>query len=239
MPLRKDVYELLCLYQGPHPREAFKPRLQPTDWREREKVRLVFRTQVPDHLESAYDIALGEGFFEQHILEPNEQFSLYESHGIPLPAQNRPWKVFPANVDALVFITAKGHAALATAEPIENTSEPRIGVIAGGTPRKLLTGWRAIAAALDMKYAQHKDIKSLNQRLKGPIRNKGAGTKPMVYLDNLLEWWNHLAVQQQELSNQRDGVRLSAEAQHNYGRDGTAAPEIGGGVKKRRRDKRT
>jgi hypothetical protein len=59
----------------------------------------------------------------------------------------------------------------------------------------------------------------------------------MVNHDDLLNWWNKLATQQQELTNQREGARLSAEAQHNYGRDGTAAPEVGGGVKKRRKDR--
>jgi hypothetical protein len=106
-------------------------------------------------------------------------------------------------------------------------------------PKQLLTGWHAIAAALKLRYNQRKDIKSLNERFEGPIRHRGAGTRPMVYLDDLLDWWNHLAIQEQELANQRDGARLSAEAQHNYGRDGEAAPEIGGGVKKRRKDKRT
>jgi len=106
-------------------------------------------------------------------------------------------------------------------------------------PKTLLTGWHAIAGALDLPHARHKEIRSLNDRCGGPITNKGAGTRPMVYQEDLIEWWNKMAVQTQELENQREGARLSVEAQHNYGRDGTAAPEIGGGVKKRRRDKRT
>lgn len=106
-------------------------------------------------------------------------------------------------------------------------------------PRKLLNGWHEITQAVSMKYNQRKDVKSLNDRYQGPISNRGAGTHPMVYEDDLIDWWNKLAVKQQELANQREGAKLSAEIQHNYGRDGTAAPEIGGGTKKRRKKRRT
>jgi hypothetical protein len=90
-----------------------------------------------------------------------------------------------------------------------------------------------------MKYAQRNEIKGLNEKFNGPIRNTGRGTSPMVYLDDLREWWDSLVIQAQEMKNRREGTRISAEAQHNYGRDGTAAPEVSGGVKKRRRDRRT
>jgi hypothetical protein len=105
-------------------------------------------------------------------------------------------------------------------------------------PKKLLVGWHDITAALEMPYSRREDIQRLNQSLNGPISNHGAGTKPMVYFNDLLRWWNTLAALQQDMANQRDGAKLSAEAQHNYGRDGTAAPEIGGGVKERRKDRR-
>jgi hypothetical protein len=105
-------------------------------------------------------------------------------------------------------------------------------------PRKLLIGWHAIAAALGEKYTDHDNIKSLNERFNGPIVNKGPGTSPMVYRDALIQWWNQLAIQAEELANQREGARHTAEAQHDYGRDGTVAPEIGGEVKKRRSDRK-
>ncbi len=105
-------------------------------------------------------------------------------------------------------------------------------------PRKLLTGWHEITAALDMTYGDRDKIKDANKLFEGPIRNSGPGTNPMVYLDGLITWWNRLDLKQQELANRRVGERLSAEAHHNYGRDGTAAPEIGGGVKKRRSDRK-
>jgi hypothetical protein len=116
---------------------------------------------------------------------------------------------------------------------------PLVTPIPSGTPKRLLKGWHEISSAIGMKYTQRDDVKSLNTRFQGPIRNSGPGTQPMVYENDLIDWWNKLALQQQELKNQRDGARLSAEAQHNFGRDGAAAPEIGGGIKKRRRDKQT
>lgn len=106
-------------------------------------------------------------------------------------------------------------------------------------PRKLLSGWRAITDALDMKYVERKKVKSANERFQGPITNKGSGTAPMVYRDVLIDWWNKLAIQADESANRREGAQASAETQHNFGRDGTAAPEIGGGVKKRRQRKST
>jgi hypothetical protein len=106
-------------------------------------------------------------------------------------------------------------------------------------PKTLLTGWHEIVAALEMQYSDRKKIKSLNDRLGGPITDQGSGTKPMVYREDLLAWWNTMAMRQQELANQNEGRKLSAEAQHNYGRDGKVVPEIAGAVKKRRRDKRT
>ena len=101
-------------------------------------------------------------------------------------------------------------------------------------PRKLLIGWHAITKALNMKHDDRKNVAHLNRRREGPIVNKGRGTQPMVYTDVLVNWWNNLAVMQQELANQRQGAKLSAEAQHPYGRGGAAAPEIGGGMRRRR-----
>ncbi|MSU78929.1 MAG: hypothetical protein EXS16_12645 [Gemmataceae bacterium] len=126
-------------------------------------------------------------------------------------------------------------------KPETEGGEPRVEPVslACETARKLLVGWREIAAALDMRYGERKKIRSLNDRCEGPIKNQGPGTQPMVYAEDLIKWWNSMATRQQDLANQRDGAKLSAEAEHNYGRNEKLAPEIGGSVKKRRRDKRT
>jgi hypothetical protein len=108
-------------------------------------------------------------------------------------------------------------------------------------PKKLLVGWREITKELGEKYADRDKVKSLNDRLNGPIRlppGKGQGARPFVYRDDLIEWWNALAVQAEDTSNQERGRKLTAEAQYAHGRNGTAAPEVGGEVKKRRK-KRT
>lgn len=102
-------------------------------------------------------------------------------------------------------------------------------------PKKLLAGWHEITAALETPYSDRDKIGSLNDRFLGPIVNNGRGTQPIVEKDKLLEWWNGLTIQAEDSANRRDGAKASAEAQHNYGRAGTAAPEIGGQVRKRRR----
>jgi hypothetical protein len=138
-------------------------------------------------------------------------------------------------------------------EPVAPTSEPVVktstasevaapapaseaaGQAIDDKPKRLLAGWHEIAAALDMNYRDRGKIKSLNDRFQGPITNQGSGTQPIVYQDKLVEWWNKLAVLAAESANRRKGALASAEAQYDFGRDGTAAPEIGGGIKKRRR----
>jgi hypothetical protein len=121
------------------------------------------------------------------------------------------------------------------AEPATKQPEPGL----AGPPKRLLQGWHDITDAVGLRYADRDKIKGLNERFEGPIRNSGRGTSPLVDRNELLNWWNSLTILQEQLANQRNGARLSAEAGHNYGRDGTAAPEIGGAVKKRRADRRT
>jgi len=89
MAIRKDVFDLLCLYEGAPLREAFKPTWFEPDGVtfKRPKGRLEYRTQVPDELEPAFDIGIGEGLLEQHILSDR--------------------------MDAFVFITEKGRAEIA------------------------------------------------------------------------------------------------------------------------------
>jgi hypothetical protein len=106
-------------------------------------------------------------------------------------------------------------------------------------PKTLLTGWHGIMAALDRPHNQYGTVKSLNERMNGPIVNNGQGKQPMVYEEKLIEWWNNLAELHEELENKEENARLSAQSQHNFGRDGTVAPEIGGSVKKRRSKKQT
>ncbi len=101
----------------------------------------------------------------------------------------------------------------------ENKPDDGVVVVVTPTPaetataKPLLTGWHAIAAALGMKHDDAAKIKGLNKGYNGPIKSGGKGKMPMVNKDDLLQWWNHLAVKQHELSNLRDGAELSGEAQ--------------------------
>ncbi len=100
-------------------------------------------------------------------------------------------------------------------------------------PKKLLTDWHQITAALEMKYADRRTIKRLNDQYDGPIKTDGIGRRPMVGGNDLIEWWNRLDVLHQELTNQREGAKLAAEAGHEFGKSGRVATEVNGSVKKR------
>ena len=89
---------------------------------------------------------------------------------------------------------------------------------------------------LKLKREEQVKLKSLNERYNGPIPKPTKGKQPIVRKDLLLEWWNRLAVMEQELASRREGGKLAAEAQYNYGREGRVAPEISGSEKKRRKD---
>lgn len=105
-------------------------------------------------------------------------------------------------------------------------------------PAKLLASWREITDALGLKHNEQDKVKSLNKRYNGPIPKPRRGGQPIVEHSKLLEWWNKLAVIQQEMENRDSGERLSVEGQHDYGREGRVVPEIGGSVRKNRSDKR-
>ncbi len=154
MSIRKDVLELLRLYEGPNQWDAYKP-IKPTIWQDEDeddriivdpKPRdrsdnkwitedpiagrwLVFRSQVPDHLQPAYTIAIGEGYLEEHLLKPEQLDSLYRSHGLPGVPQDKPRPIVPNNCDALVLITDKGRAAIAQDNTLaENVSDAYISI---------------------------------------------------------------------------------------------------------------
>jgi len=112
----------------------------------------------------------------------------------------------------------------------------RVRAVAPSTPAPVaqLTSWREITDALDLPHSERDKVKSLNERFGGPIPTPKKGSQPIVGRVALLEWWNRLAIMQADLAHQREGARLSAEAQYTYGRDGVAAPDISGGVKRRK-----
>lgn len=110
---------------------------------------------------------------------------------------------------------------------------------ASAEPRVPLNSWSDIVYAVGKRMKEKRQIMSMNERYTGPIKVGGAGKRPFVYKDELLSWWNGMEVQAQDTDNRRTGRILSGNTGHSYGRDGTVATEIGGGVKKRRRPKQT
>ena len=120
MSLREDVLELLCLYAGKKSRDTSKPT-QSEMAETHPMPRLWFRSQVPDRLRNAYDIALGEGLLEQYLVEKEDQSGWYQRHEqlcgptglLDLP-QGQPSAVVPASADALVELTDKGLAAISS-----------------------------------------------------------------------------------------------------------------------------
>lgn len=110
-----------------------------------------------------------------------------------------------------------------------------------GTPKKFLRGWAEILVAVGEKNNDEtrRMVKRLNELREGPISKPGRGSRPIVEQSKLLQWWNRLDLEQQDAANQREGEKLAAKFQHAYGREGTVVPEIGGAVKRRRKDRKS
>jgi len=120
MSLREDVLELLRLYEGKKSRDTSKPT-QSEMAEAHPMPRLWFRSQVPERLREAYDIALNDGLVQQYILEKEDQLGWHRRHeqlcgptGLTEVPQDQPSSVVPASADALVELTAKGLAAISS-----------------------------------------------------------------------------------------------------------------------------
>lgn len=133
---------------------------------------------------------------------------------------------------AIVIESAKAAAAGSAGERAVTESP--------GAPKSYLFGWKQILDALDLKDTaeDRSRVGRLSKDLDGPVIIEKPGSSPKVDKDKLLAWWNHLEIHWQDQMHQASGVRLNAEAQHDYSREGTAAPEISGSVKPRRADRK-
>lgn len=138
MTLRTDVYELLCLYEGDNPREAFKPVwVNPDGIWKKPKECLRYRSQVPDHLEPAYDIALGDGLLEQHVMSDR--------------------------MDAWVHLTERGRAEIARYEVLPDAKDTPL-TNEDIKPRKESLDARALALFLEDKTRRKADIARILKR---------------------------------------------------------------------------
>jgi hypothetical protein len=108
-------------------------------------------------------------------------------------------------------------------------------------PAKHLASWREILVALGMRDNKEdkQKVARLNKTYGGPITIPGQGSQPFVEKTKLLEWWNSLEARiQAEKDRQRD-TQATVSTQHNYAREGVVAPNIAGGVKKRRQNRKS
>jgi hypothetical protein len=105
-------------------------------------------------------------------------------------------------------------------------------------PVQYLTSWREILVALGMKdnKEDQEKVKKLNKTYNGPIATPKQGAQPKVDKAKLIKWWNGLDQKFQDSQQRQRDTKATAAAQHPYGQAGVVAPDMGGGVKKRRRD---
>jgi hypothetical protein len=136
-------------------------------------------------------------------------------------------------------------AAVAELRLVEATAVQAVNAEASGdgtgaTPKAYCFGWGEILDAVGEKNTTEtrRRLSRLNKLRQGPIVGSGRGTAPTAERVALVEWWNGLLLVHEAAENRRQGEQIESQAQHAYGRDGNAAPEIKGSVKRRRRDRR-
>ena len=77
-----------------------------------------------------------------------------------------------------------------------------------------------------------------NKTYGGPIIFPGQGKQPLVEKSVLMDWWNGVIAKAQAEQDHKRDAQATAAVQYNYGREGEVAPDVSGGVKKRRRDRK-
>jgi hypothetical protein len=107
-------------------------------------------------------------------------------------------------------------------------------------PNKYLTSWVSILVALDKKNnnPDKEEIRNFNKLYNGPILFPKQGAQPKVNKKKLIEWWNNLEYQWEVGHKKERDTKPTIDNQYNYGHSGTVAPDISGGVKIRRKDRK-
>jgi hypothetical protein len=105
-----------------------------------------------------------------------------------------------------------------------------------GPPKQYLSNWREILDALKLpNNAESKNkVRGLVASYNGPIVLPSRGGQPKVEKTKLIEWWNELDDRFAESDQRLRDRDATVAATHNYGRDATVAPNIGGSIKRRR-----
>lgn len=109
-------------------------------------------------------------------------------------------------------------------------------------PKRYAFDWQQLldAIGLDNSSESRSAVRRAARVFGGPIAFR-QGSPPFVGIDALLAWWNGLEARAAELAQGRaergasEAARQASAADaHPYGRNGTVAPGISGGVRRRR-----
>ena len=103
-------------------------------------------------------------------------------------------------------------------------------------PAKILASWSEILEALDLKRKDRTKIARLNKTRGGPIKIGKRGQQPMVDHAKLRQWYDRLLIEYEAGENRARDAKPTTAANYEYGPDGVAIPDIGGGERKRRAD---
>jgi hypothetical protein len=175
------------------------------------------------------------------------QIPMLNDAGLPKPYPSPQWREMLRAVQAIA--RAKDAAAakqvaetapMAAERPAEEKPATTPAPARDQTPIQWLTNWREILSALDIRdnMEDREKVRNLHTRYNGPILFPGQGAQPKADKAKLIEWWNHLDVEFTVGHNRDRDSQPTASARHRFGKNGQVAPEIGGSIKSRRRDRK-
>ena len=107
------------------------------------------------------------------------------------------------------------------------------------TPKTSLSGWAEIVVAVGKRNNRRsrQQIKSLHDRHKSPIVFGKQGQQPLVFKEELLEWFDKMHRRTEELDNSRLSRSLETSNQYQHGvatgKQEIVVPGINGRVKRR------
>jgi hypothetical protein len=150
-----------------------------------------------------------------------------------VPTLREHWSSHQAMIEVFLVEVERKLAASATAD---RTSQQPNAAGDVGSPKQYLLNWREILDALSLPNNEENRgrVRALAELRGGPISLPRKGGQPKVEKTKLIEWWNDLEHRFDESAQRICDRNATVETTHNYGRDATVAPEIQGGVKRRR-----
>jgi len=196
------------------------------------------RALLPD------DLDLADGFsivslksLADFVAETAAVYHLDDEAGLPIPA---PFSERLAERLAWLIREFRPRRLDQDEDLDQDANKPETPAVEDQAPVEYLMNWREILDELKQKNDDEKRdrIRRLNNMHGGPIIFPGRGTQPTVDKAKLVAWWNGLEDRLRELEQQQTDRQATVADQVNYGKDGTVVPDIAGGVKKRRKDRK-